>query len=212
MDIEKLLAGYPGRGIFLGLTGTSPCFAYFVTGRSTASMERRAVVDGSHVRIEPLQGRRSDALRHYECIRTSSRSAFITNGSHIAAIARPFMNKVLLAEALRKAGHEKDGLKTPRIAGAILPGNRMYLGIVSSHPVVRKLETKTGSMSGIVTYNGDVSRPEPFDAAALSVPIRAETPETLARFFFDMLNKDLRVCAVAGVLKEQWHLHAVNRN
>jgi hypothetical protein len=63
--------GYPGRGVLIARTITgNRCLAYFLTGRSSASLQRELAVGVTgDVEVRDLQTQRErDELRHYAAV------------------------------------------------------------------------------------------------------------------------------------------------
>ena len=126
---------YPGRQLFLGMTMSgSPAVAYLVTGRSTASRERKASPLNNGIIIGPIGNQTYDPLRHYTGVKYDNTSGIIavSNGIQTEAIFETYRllfntnslpSKDYLEKILEGAQAEPDSLHTPRIAGVITQNN-----------------------------------------------------------------------------------------
>jgi IMP cyclohydrolase len=113
---------YPGRGLAIGLDDSGRATAlYWVTGRSTASRQRRAHIDGTDVMIVPEEvGAHLHSLRHYRALRMTASGVIVGNGSHVSDIAEQISQGATFAAALADHDYEPDPpIHTPRIAGMI---------------------------------------------------------------------------------------------
>lgn len=102
---------YPGRGLAIGLDDAGRATAlYWVTGRSTASRQRGAHIDGTDVVIGPASedGAHPDPLRHYRALRTTALGVIVGNGSHVADIAEQVAHGTTFAAALASHDYEPD--------------------------------------------------------------------------------------------------------
>lgn len=230
---------YPGRQVFLGKTKSGkPCFAYFVSGRSPQSRERKATPKDNGVIMGPIGNEPYDWLRHYTAIKFDNDTglAVITNGLQTDAIYETY--KMLyhcdsapttdyLRMLLNGARSEPDSLKTPRPAGVITnpPGQSdpVYIIGVKIHdrPAdVFQIEPKPGTLYGIATYKGDMENPTAYDAdkGPAELAFTAETAGELAKYIYEIseaTNKgdDIRVCGVGGIRTgNEWKLAIVNRH
>jgi IMP cyclohydrolase len=219
-------APYPGRQLFLGLTGDDqPFFAYLITGRSPESRERKAVLVGDTIRIGPLGDQAYDPLRHYSAVKydNSSGIAAVSNGIQTEAIFETYKllyNTVsspsadFMQKILEGAGAEPDSYHTPRIAGLISNPVEKYgktvfiLGVKAFNVPARAIAVspKAGKMIGVSTYRGSLDNPEARDPAAVfpEIEFKGGTAEDLAAFLFDISaaaykGNDIRVCAVGGM-------------
>jgi IMP cyclohydrolase len=230
---------YPGRQLFLGMTENGkPCFAYFVSGRSPQSRERKAAVVENGIIMGPTGNEHYDWLRHYTAIKYDCDTglAAVTNGIQTEAIYETYRllyhcdslpEPDYLKVILNGARSEPDNLHTPRIAGVIVNpagknGPVYIIGIkIHGRPAdVFKIEPKPGTISGIATYSGEMENPAPFDAdrGPTELGFAGETPEELAKYIYELseaYNKgdDIRVCSVGGVRTgNNWQLATVNRH
>lgn len=230
---------YPGRQLFLGLTaGGRPALAYLVTGRSVPSRERKAVRRENAVIIGPLGQQPYDPLRHYTAVKYDATCglAVVSNGIQTEAIYEVYRllyhtgnqpSPGYLKMVLDGAGAEPDSLKTPRIAGVVTRrknGAVFYLGIKKSsrQATIWPLETETGKLAGIATYNGDMDHPEPYrtERGLLRLECPSNDPGEIAGQIYDISaashqGEDIRVCAIGGVLAEDghhWEMAIINRH
>ena len=105
---------YPGRQIFLGRTKSGkPCFAYFVSGRSPKSRERKATPMENDVIMGPIGDEGYDWLKHYTAIKYNNDTglAVVTNGIQTQAIYEPSV----FAKFMKRA----EQFKVPILAGVI---------------------------------------------------------------------------------------------
>jgi IMP cyclohydrolase len=223
-------APYPGRQLFLGLTGENqPFFAYLITGRSPESRERKGVLVGDTIRIGPLGDQAYDPLRHYSAVKYDNGSgiAAVSNGIQTEAIFeiyRLLHNTVSLPspeymqKVLEGAGAEPDSYHTPRIAGLISnpveKGGKLVfiIGIKAFSSPARAIAVspRAGKMIGISTYKGSLDNPEARDPGAIfpELEFKGLTAEDLATSLFDISaanykGNDIRVCAIGGMRSVQ---------
>jgi IMP cyclohydrolase len=226
---------YPGRQLFLGLTSENkPCFVYLVTGRSPESRERKAVQFEEVIRIGPLGAAAYDPLRHYSAVKINNKNglATVTNGIQTEAIFEMYnllfntANKPgqdYLEKLLDGAGAEPDSLHTPRIAGVIARHNNnpvFFLGMKGFNTPARawQIEPKSGALTGISTYRGDMEKAEARNPQDLLPVLEFEGKSAgdMAEFLFSISasvskGNDIRVCTVGGVFsKGQWEIALKN--
>jgi IMP cyclohydrolase len=226
---------YPGRQLFLGLTSNNdPCFAYLVTGRSPESRERKAVLMGDAIRMGPLGDAQYDPLRHYAAVKYDNASGLlcVTNGIQTEAIFETYKlifntasesTKDYMEKILDGAGAEPDSYHTPRIAGMITNSADkpvLFIGMKGFNQPAKAalVQPKPGTMIGISTYKGSLEAPEGRDPAAKlpEIQVKSVGPDEIAKYLFDISEvsykgNDIRVCAVAGVRKEQtWNISIIN--
>lgn len=230
---------YPGRQLFAGTTlNGNPCVAYLVTGRSPASRERKATVVDNGIIIGPIGDQLYDPLRHYTALKYDNTSGLIvvSNGIQTEAIFETYRllyntdsspGKDFLEKLLDGAQAEPDSLHTPRIAGTVTKDNNgktIFIAGIKRNDVPAKafhIEQKTGILTGVSTYKGNLENPEPFDIedGPAKIEFKGNTPIDLAQHLFDiskaMYNgEDIRVCTVGGIyLKEKqgWQIATHNR-
>ncbi len=226
---------YPGRQLFLGKTpGEKPAFAYFVSGRSPASRERKAKPVDNTVIMGPIGDEPYDWLRHYTAIKYDNDIglAVVSNGIQTEAIFEMYKllyhtnadaNKHYIYRIIDGANYEPDSLHTPRIAG-VISGELYILSIVTDTPPSRAhaITPEAGTLTGIATYAGDMEHPVAFDLESPLpvIELKAETPEAIAAYIYEISEEynqddDIRVCAVGGVYNADgpgWNLSIVNRH
>lgn len=226
---------YPGRQLFLGLTlDNRPCFAYFVSGRSPESRQRKAVQMDNLVRIGPVGNQAYDPLRHYSAVIFDKASGVmaVSNGIQTEAVFETY--KLLfntsgsaspdyLQRILEGAGAEPDSYHTPRIAGLISREKEIAAAFVGlkaqGQPArVQAVEVVPGHLIGISTYKGEMDNPQarqPEDLLA-RLEFKWQSAEELARYIFDISaalqnGNDIRVCAVGGILQDRaWQISIWN--
>jgi IMP cyclohydrolase len=232
-------APYPGRQLFLGLTKeNNPCFAYLITGRSTESRERKAVLVEDAIRIGPLGNQPYDPLRHYSAVKTniSSGIAAVSNGIQTEAIFETYkllfntasrLSADYMQKIMEGAGAEPDSYHTPRIAGLISDplekGEKtvFIIGIKANNLPARAISVspEAGKMIGISTYKGSLDSPEARDPAGVlpEVEFKGLKPEELAAYLYEISaasykGNDIRVCTIGGIRSAQggWQIAIKN--
>ncbi|MEE8419439.1 MAG: IMP cyclohydrolase [Dehalococcoidales bacterium] len=232
---------YPGRQLFVGLTAAgNPALAYFVSGRSPASRERKATRRENAIIMGPLGDAPYDPLRHYTAVAYDEASGIlvVTNGIQTQAILETYKllynvesepDPAYLKMIMEGAAYEPDSLHTPRIA-AVITGRKeqpdcvQIVSVITDSGVAlaRQVETRNGMLTGVSTYNGDMETPQPFDIAAElpELPVEGKTAAELADYLYGISEatnngEDIRVCAIGGVLDKEnhtWDLSIVNRH
>jgi IMP cyclohydrolase len=230
---------YPGRQVFLGRTGSGkPCFAYFVSGRSPQSRERKATMVENSVIMGPTGDEPYDWLRHYTAVKYDNDIglAVVTNGIQTEAIYETYRllyhcdsqpGLEYLEILLNGARSEPDSLHTPRPAGVITnpagkTGPVYIIGIkIYQRPAdVFEIEPEPGTLKGIATYQGDMENPTAFDAGKgpVELTFKGETQEELAKYIYEISEAsnqgdDIRVCSIAGIRTgNSWKLAIINRH
>jgi IMP cyclohydrolase len=216
----------------------SPAVAYLVTGRSSASRERKASPLDNGIIIGPLGNQPYDPLRHYTGVKYDNTSGIITlsNGIQTEAIFETYKllfntssspTKDFMEKLLDGAQAEPDSLHTPRIAGVVTNSTDtktvLIVGI-KRHDMPAKafqIEPKFGTLTGISTYKGSLENPESFDPSAglATLDFKGKTPIELAEHLFEVSKAvyngdDIRVCAVGGIRSEDkrtWQVAIRNR-
>ncbi len=238
-DVMKNPNGpYPGRQLFLGMTETqNPFFAYFVTGRSPESRERKAILIDDIIRIGPTGNLPYDPLRHYAAVKYANHTgiAAVSNGIQTEAIFETYKllfntgsppTRDYMEKMMEGAGAEPDSYHTPRIAGIITnPGNRdkpvFIIGIKAYNFPARAVQItpKPGTMIGISTYKGSPDSPEASDPSAPlpELEFKGTSSGELAQYLFDISSasykgNDIRVCSIGGILSDSltWNLSIIN--
>jgi IMP cyclohydrolase len=228
---------YPGRQLFVGLTSEKkPCFAYLITGRSPASRERIATQVENSIRIGPVGSVQYDPLRHYSAVKHDSLSGILTvsNGIQTEAIFETYKllhntgnhpGQEYLEKILEGAGAEPDPpLNTARIAGVITNDAEgdpiLMIGIKAYDQPARawQIESESGTITGISTYNGEIEKPEPpdLDTSPPILEFAGRSSRDLAEFLFDISGatykgSDIRVCALGGIRSgKKWDIAIKN--
>ncbi|MGI8809785.1 MAG: IMP cyclohydrolase [Acidimicrobiales bacterium] len=203
---------YPGRGcIALRTMSGQLCLAYFLTGRSSASQDRRLVLGpADRVEVHPTTGTGTDPLRHYAAVCRSGRWTVVGNGSHVEEIAASLQAGMSVIDAWAPHSFEPDApIYTPRIwlvhnsdTGEVRHGFSLRPGRLNANAdqVVWTLGSLApGSGSMMSTYMGDSSRivlaSNPIDVSAASASV-----ESFATELWEALDRQLRVAvAVTSV-------------
>ncbi len=116
---------YPGRGILIGLSesGDEAVTAYFITGRSANSRNRRFEIDGeSDLIIYPVDESKVEdpSLIIYSPLRDLGSVTVVTNGDQTDTIAEALARGESFEAALRARCYEPDAPNfTPRISGML---------------------------------------------------------------------------------------------
>jgi IMP cyclohydrolase len=179
---------YPGRGLAIGLDDADRATAlYWVTGRSTASRQRRAHISGADVMIGPASeedGAHLHPLLHYRALRTTALGVIVGNGSHVTDIAETVAQGEPFAAALAAHDSEPDPpIHTPRIAGMIETqtgsvwvgcARRSDIGHGTEH-LVMHARTPPGFALGLTTYASDGEQVE-IDARPQWVRLPTDAP------------------------------------
>jgi len=152
----------------------------------------------------------------------------VSNGEHTDEIAELRWDNpndaTAMIRTLRKFGHEPDKLCTPRIAGEFTFDGTYHtavLGIITKEqssfqqymPVGCKPLTN-GVFKTISTYDGkdDVNPTAPIfkesiDEIILEMELNGETPQELAKEFYNALDENIRVISAAAVLiNGEWQM------
>jgi IMP cyclohydrolase len=226
---------YPGRQLFLGLTLEKKiCAAYLVTGRSTESRERKAVIFGNAVRIGPLGNTPYDPLRHYTAIKyDESGIAAVSNGIQTEAVYELYkllvnVNSPLATDYLIKvmegANAEPDSYHTPRISGIAVAAKSPILIVCiktfDKPAAAVRIEPQAGFMTGISTYRGEFENPQATDPSSELPRLNfgGKTAAELSKYLYDISEakykgEDIRVCAVGLIYnsdKRDWETAIMN--
>ena len=232
---------YPGRQIFVGLTQDgNPALAYFVSGRSPGSRERKATRWENTIIIGPLGDVAYDSLKHYTALQNDTATGMLalTNGIQTQAIFETYKllynvgsepDTAYLKLLMEGAAFEPDALNTPRIA-AVLTGPEGNMGTVQMVSVIERdaeaftarVEPEAGVFTGVSTYAGDLENPLPFDTGSPLPRLKVEgkTAAEIAEYVYGISEatsngEDIRVCAIGGVYskeKNDWDLAIINRH
>jgi IMP cyclohydrolase len=113
---------YPGRLLLLARTLDDRLAAgYALTGRSTASRERRLErTAAGELAVLPTRPGEHDALRHYIAATSSDRWTVYGNGEQVSDVARRLDGGLAPADALMDLSYEPDPpIFTPRITAVV---------------------------------------------------------------------------------------------
>jgi IMP cyclohydrolase len=229
---------YPGRQIFIGITGRGNlAFLYLVTGRSPQSRERKATTRDNGVIIGPVGDAPYDPLRHYTAVKYDRDTGLlvISNGIQSEAIFETYKllyhvnsapSKSYLKKIMDGANYEPDSLQTPRISGVITftygKGGPVFLLSIKTadRPAFTwRIKPKPGTFTGVSTYHGGMEKPWAFpaDRGPAMLECAAETPEMLAGYLYEISaatyqGDDIRVCAIGGARDGNvWEIAIINR-
>jgi IMP cyclohydrolase len=228
---------YPGRQLFLGTTiDAKPAIAYLVTGRSSASRERKATQRDNSIIMGPLGNAPYDALRHYTAVKYDDATGIIavTNGIQTESVYETYrllynIGTVPTADYIEKimegAQSEPDSLNTPRISGIVTYHEKSVVQFVAikrkDMPAKAfKITISNGSLTGISTYNGDMENPIPFTSlnSLPQIKFNGKDAKELAEYLYTMSEasykgEDIRVCTVGGIYTMgKWSIAMVNRH
>jgi hypothetical protein len=165
------LVAYPGRGLVAGSLNTgSPFLVYFMTGRSSASLDRQSRTHhNGAVSIEPTSRTAADDLRHYMAITPGVDCWYVGNGTHVEALAGYAIHQ--LPAQFRSWGHEPDPpIWTPRIIAGMTSNHeprlmvaavRRTVGGGTEHLTLDVATTPKGYGLRIATYDGSIDHPRP---------------------------------------------------
>jgi IMP cyclohydrolase len=217
-SVEEMV--YPGRGIGIGRTDKGDLFvAYFITGRSSGSKNRRIERVGQKVYTEPIRPdpKMDPEIYFYDAMLWHGGVIAVSNGRHTNQIFTDALcGGRRLDDTMKDWKYEPDELRTPRIFGSIVipPGRydsaRAYLGIVKAGEIdpetnkakaVRELwpveHGCRGTAAVMTTYQGDPEDVRAFDRDPMYVGVEATSVDGLCREFGSMLKPDIAVCAAA---------------
>ncbi|WP_069162889.1 IMP cyclohydrolase [Nocardia altamirensis] len=163
---------YPGRGIALGRDVQGIGFAaYWLTGRSAESRDRRILVDADTLAVSDIASAQSDPLRHYTAIVALTDRIVVGNGTQVSEVTADLGQEVTAWEALSKLAYEPDPpILTPRITAiATVAGNEMVDVILcgavahprwpnmAQHNMFHTGHFEPGQSHAMTTYAGDTS-------------------------------------------------------
>ncbi|MFG1815004.1 IMP cyclohydrolase [Kribbella sp. NPDC049174] len=135
-------AGYPGRGLVIGRDEDGVGFiAYWLTGRTAASQQRRLVVREWEIVVEDVSGGPKDDLRHYTAAVRGGDWVVVGNGTQVSELATARRAGNDLQLALRDHAYEPDPpIRTPRIfATASTDGTGVVVGSARAVPGAEEL-------------------------------------------------------------------------
>jgi IMP cyclohydrolase len=195
-------AGYPGRGLVVGRDDDGVGFvAYWLTGRSTASRQRRLVVREREIVVEDNSGASTDDLRHYTAAIRGGDWVVVGNGTQVSALADARRAGTDLQLALRDHSFEPDPpIRTPRIfatastfATSVVVGSaRAVPGAENlvQHPSLYLAELPPATGVTVKTYAGSAA-----DVVADGVPevVSCKGSWESVAGLWDLLDPALRV-------------------
>lgn len=193
---------YPGRGI---LAGAAPdgraVFAYFLTGRSENSRNRRLREDGASLRIEFADPSKVEdpSLVFYTPVRALADRLIVTNGDQTETIFETIQAGRSFRQALDTRRFEPDAPHyTPRIS-ALLARDGIDLSIVRragcDGSCLRRywhFAPVPGQGHLLHTYQQNGTPLPPFIGAPRPLAIPAD-PAALCRSLWDALPRDYRI-------------------
>lgn len=159
-------AEYPGRALALGRDRDGVGFAaYWLTGRSPASQQRKLVVSDDEIVVQDVSGRSTDDLRHYTAAVRADDWVVVGNGTQVSDLAAARLAGRDLQLALREHAYEPDPpIRTPRIFATASTGvTAVTVGSARSlpgapelvqHPSLYLAEVPPATAVTISTYAG----------------------------------------------------------
>lgn len=193
---------------YIGRSSDNVAFAaYWLTGRSEASQQRRFDVRTSGVVVEHTSGGPEDELRHYVAVRSAPRGLILGNGRHVADIGDSLRAGDTFASAMTDHSFELDApIRTPRIAAVATFASGRWLaqlGSAASNPLVPKdslHRTLSASIDRpgvgvwITTYEGHSVEPQP--SGIPSVCATDMTYDELLPALWASLGEKFRIAAL----------------
>jgi IMP cyclohydrolase len=194
---------YPGRGLALGRDRNGVGFAaYWLTGRSPASKQRKLVVSDDEIVVQDVSGGSTDDLRHYTAAVRADDWIVVGNGTQVSELAEARRAGRDLQVALRDHAYEPDPpIRTPRIfATASTDGTGITVGSARSlpgaeelvqHPSLYLSELPPAMAVTISTYAGTAA-----EVITSGIPQVVSTDTTwtaVADLVWDRLGPELRV-------------------
>ncbi|PRB43009.1 hypothetical protein CQ020_05810 [Arthrobacter sp. MYb23] len=206
---------YPGRGLVLGLDVQGVAFGlYWLTGRSSASQQRRIQLNESSVVVQDLTGGPTDELRHYTAAVRDSHAVILGNGSHVEEIWDDVQTDTTFEEAHRKIDYEPDPrIYTPRISATAALTRKGAQGFVTAgavsdphwpritqHRTLHIESPAPGQGQLVTTYVGDLDSPQP---NGNPVVVRVESGwESIVSELWAVLDPNLKVAVGAFPLQD----------
>lgn len=240
--MKKLLGdgSYPGRIVGVGRTKSGkPLAIYAVTGRSEMSKMRKAVIVGNNVEITPLgkltpeqEANRDLIIYRAMSVNRYDQTLVLSNGKQTDPIFNLICNYSLglydsLYSTIYTMGFEPDSLKTPRLAGVILPEpiTRRVLSMVvadDTQPEGKKADVAmldqgmAGQLEFIGTYTGNFDKPQSpvlnwHKDWVYSTEVEEDSADEIAQEVYDALDEKVRVATIAAVLEHDgWMIEVCN--
>lgn len=203
MDVHSYLTAirYPGRGILCGSNEVGNAIAaYFITGRSLHSQNRRLVFDRTTARTEAINPALvvDPSLIIYRAVEILDKAVVVANGDHSEAILEGMRRGLAFEQALGACTYEPDAPSyTPRISAihtlrsytmSIL--RRTGEGECERH--FRTYGAKAGTGHLLHTYEEDTSPLVSFQGDPRPVALTGDA-KTIAKSIWDGLDQKLRV-------------------
>jgi IMP cyclohydrolase len=194
---------YPGRGLVMGRDRDGLGFAaYWLTGRSPASRQRKLVVTNDEIVVQDATGASTDDLRHYVAAVRDDGWIVVGNGTQVSSLAEERRAGRDLQLALREHEYEPDPpIRTPRIfATASTDGSEVIAGSaravpgadeLAEHPSLFIAQLPPATGVHITTYAGTAA-----NVTTSGYPKVVSTREAwtdVADLIWDALNPALRV-------------------
>jgi IMP cyclohydrolase len=240
--MKKILGdgSYPGRVVGVGRTKSGkPLAIYAVTGRSEMSKMRKAVIVGNNVEITPLgkltpeqEANRDLIIYRAMSVNRADRTLVLSNGKQTDPIFHLTCYYSLglydsIYSTMYTMGFEPDSLKTPRLAGLILPKpiiRRILATVVAdeTQPEGKQADVafldsgSAGQIEFIATYTGSYDKPQSpvlnwHKDWIYSTQIEEDSAEAIAQEVYDALDDKVRVATIAAVLEHDgWMIDVCN--
>jgi len=220
---------YPGRGLGIGATKLGEIFvAYFITGRSNSSKNRKIEREGAKVYTEPIlpDPTMDPEIYFYDAMLWHGGVVAVSNGRQTnQTFTDPLCGNRSLDQTMADWNYEPDKLHTPRIFGRVIipPGEyrdaKATIGIVrpgEENPVtkvpetVRKswpVELEPGAVIVLTTYQGDSKDVRPSVVYLPEIKVESTSVDALCAEFGSMLDHEIAVCSAALLVKKSGDIH-----
>lgn len=214
-------AEYPGRGLPLGRDRDGVGFAaYWLTGRSPASKQRKLVVSDDEIVVQDVSGGSTDDLRHYTAAVRGDGWIVVGNGRQVSELAEARRAGRDLQVALRDHAYEPDPpIRTPRIfATASTGATGITIGSARSlpgaedlvqHPSLYIPELPPATAVTISTYAGTAA-----EVVTSGIPVVVSTGPawtSVADLVWGQLDPGLRVALFVAPLDAPSFADAIQR-
>ncbi len=220
---------YPGRGLVIGRSSVEDAWLmiYWIMGRSTASRNRKFVVDGHTLRTQPIDTRQMEnpELLIYDAMLELPNVYLVSNGDQTRTIYDALLAGSTFDAALEKREREPDAPHyTPRISGML--NLQEYPGVVTlsilkanqANPALtdrflyHPAKSPRGYGVGLTTYHGDGNPLPSFSGDPLFLPCIGSV-ENVLESYWNTLNADNRVAiAVKQITAQDGGSRIVVRN
>ena len=202
MQVEELLAPYPGRGIVHHIAADgSMGWIYFITGRSSSSRARQIQPGDDSLAVMPTDPEfAADPLRHYRCVRRFDDRLVVGNGDHVDQLVDGLANGSTLAQVVEDIDPEPDPpIFTPRIA-LVLGGEPTLVAVKRSgqevERVVVNVGTQPSTVTVVTTYSGTTK--DPLGSAPIRRVDEGRDLVDVASALWSAFDPGYRVALVAG--------------